>query len=119
MSIRPITDTLRQLDGGAFLDKASDEMAKLVKNVDETGKGGTLTIKIDVKRASAGAMAITPHVTAKIPEPKPDATLLWATVEGNLSVDNPNQQKLDLREVDQSTGELRHVAAPKGSLKTA
>lgn len=120
MSTRPLTDTLRLLDGGAFLDRASTEMNELVRRVDETGKPGTLTIKIDVKRASAGAMSITPHVSAKVPEPKPDPTLLWATVEGNLTVDNPSQQRLDLRHVDPETGELRSVATgPRTELRTA
>ena len=42
---RPITDTLRFLQGGTFLDEASDAMAELVSAVDSTGKGGEITIK--------------------------------------------------------------------------
>lgn len=54
------------------------------------------------------------------PEPKPDPTLLWATVEGNLSVDNPSQQKLDLRRVDADTGEIRDIPiTPKAELRSA
>lgn len=34
MSARPITDTLRLLDGGAFLSRSSDELAGLVRRVD-------------------------------------------------------------------------------------
>lgn len=37
---RPITDTLRILQGGAFLDECSDMLADVVKSVDETGKAG-------------------------------------------------------------------------------
>jgi len=109
MSAKPITDTLRLLDGGAFLDLASDKLATLVKGVDDTGKAGKLVITLDVKRVSGGAISLTPHVATKVPEPKPDSTLLWATVEGNLSQQNPNQQSLDLRD----------VSAPKAELKTA
>ena len=43
MSIRPITDTLRQLQGGQFIDECSEQLAALVKGVDETGKAGLLT----------------------------------------------------------------------------
>jgi hypothetical protein len=50
---------------------------------------------------------ITPKVNAAVPEPKPDTTLLWATVEGNLVIDNPSQQKLDLRQVETKPAELR------------
>lgn len=107
MSVRPITDTLRLLDGGAFLDRASDQMAELVKQVELTGKVGKLTMTFDLKPVGNGAVQITPKVSAAVPEPKPDTTLLWATVEGNLVVDNPHQQKLDLRQVDTRPTELR------------
>lgn len=106
MSVRPITDTLRLLQGGVFLDQCSEQLAELVRNVDDTGKAGKLTITLDLKK-SAGAVAITAKVTNKSPERAPDADLLWATTEGNLVLDNPNQQKLDLRQVDTRPTELR------------
>lgn len=107
MSIRPITDTLRLLDGGAFLDRCSEELSTLVKAVETTGKTGKLSISLDLKTVGNGAVQITPKVSASVPEPKPDTTLLWATVEGNLVLDNPNQQKLDLRQVETRPSELR------------
>lgn len=97
---RPITETLRILQGGTFLETCSDKLAELVKAVDETGKNGSLTIKLDLKRAG-GAIQINAKCDAKTPEQKPDADMLWATVEGNLSVDNPAQRKLDLKQVEQ------------------
>lgn len=106
MSVKPITTTLALLHGGAFIDEASDKMAELVKMVEETGKAGTMTISIAIKKAG-GAMQIDAGIKAKIPEPKPDSTLLWATVEGNLVMDNPAQQKLDLRDANAPKGELR------------
>lgn len=109
MSVRPITDTLRLLDGGAFLDRCSDDLAALVKAVEATGKTGKLSITLDLKTLGNGAISITPKVNAALPEPKPDTTLLWATVEGNLTLDNPKQQRLDLRAVDMTTGELRNA----------
>lgn len=107
MSVRPITDTLRLLDGGAFLDRCSDELASLVKAVEATGKTGKLTLTLDLKTVGNGAVQITPKCSASVPEPKPDTTLLWATTEGNLVLDNPNQQKLDLRQVETRPTELR------------
>ena len=44
MSARPITDTLRHIGGGVFIDTASDRMAELVNAVDEPGKAGKLTL---------------------------------------------------------------------------
>lgn len=107
MSTRPITDTLRLLDGGTFIDAASEELANLVKSVDQTGKAGKLSMTLEVKKVSGGAISITPAVKASVPAPKPDSTLLWPTVEGNLSPQNPNQRSLDLRDVTQDRGELK------------
>ena len=67
----------------------------------------SLSITLDLKTVGNGAIQITPKVSAAVPEPKPDTTLLWATVEGNLVVDNPSQQKLDLRQVETRPTELR------------
>ena len=118
MSIRPITDTLRMLQGGVFVDRCSEMLAETVRHVDETGKAGKVTITIDVKKAGS-AMALQAKVTNKVPEARPDDDLLWPTVEGNLVLDNPNQRKLDLqvaparpidvRQVDPSTGEIRQA----------
>jgi len=117
MSVRPITDTLRNLQGGLFIDKCSDMLADVVKAVDETGKAGKLTITIDLTK-SGGAMAIVAKVTNKTPEQKPDADLLWPTVEGNLSLDNPNQRKLDLRVADGGPKEVRTVDPTTGEIKS-
>lgn len=108
VSVKPITTTLALLHGGVFIDTASDKLAELVKMVDETGKAGTLTISLALKKVG-GALQIAADIKAKIPEPKPDTTLLWPTTEGNLVLDNPAQQKLDLRD----------ASAPKGELRTA
>lgn len=110
---RPITDTLRLLQGGAFLDLCSEKLAETVTSVEETGKAGKLTITIDLKKAG-GAIAIDAKVTNKAPEPKADSDLMWATVEGNLVTENPAQRKFAFAEVtapkreivDQSTGEI-------------
>lgn len=98
MSVRPITETLRLLHGGLFIDECSESLNEAVRGVDETGKAGKVTIVLDLKK-SGGAIAITAKVTNKTPETAPDADLLWPTVEGNLSVDNPAQRKLDLQPV--------------------
>ena len=98
MSARPITDTLRHIGGGALLDAASDKLAELVGAVDSTGKTGSITLTITVKKATrGGAMHITGKVKLTKPAEEPMEAMLFATPEGNLVADDPHQQKLDLK----------------------
>lgn len=98
--MKPFTTTLAMLQGGALLDDCTEAFGALVRGVEETGKAGKLTITIDLKKSS-GAIEVASKVTTKTPEPKPDADILWATVDGNLVPDNPAQRKLDLKGVEQ------------------
>jgi len=91
-------DTLRMLQQGQLVEQATDMLAELVKQVDETGKPGKLTLTLDFKK-HGGAIAILAKVTDKTPQSPPETDLLWATVEGSLSYDNPAQQRLDLQPV--------------------
>lgn len=110
MSTRPITDTLRLINGGSFIDEISVDMNKLVRAIDENGGTGKLVIELSVKKSAGGAVAVSAKHALKTPAVKPDETLLWPTVEGNLVIDNPHQRKLDLKVVDE---------APRPELKTA
>jgi len=99
--IRPITDTLRHIGGGVFIDIASDKLAELVAAVDSTGKSGSIDLKIKMKKATrGGAMHITGTVKLNKPAEEPMEAMLFATPEGNLTVDDPHQQKLDLKSID-------------------
>lgn len=114
MSTRPITDTLRHIGGGVFIDQASEKLAELVNAVDASGKAGVLTITIAVKKATrGGAMHIGGKIALKKPAEDPMEAMLFATPEGNLIADDPRQQKLDLKRVDGASD------APPASLKTA
>lgn len=97
--IRPIIDSLRHIRGGIFLDEAAEGLAELVQAVDSTQKPGKLTIEISLRRATAGAMAISGKVTVRKPK-EPDAeALMFPTPEGNLLTEDPSQKKLDLKPV--------------------
>lgn len=108
---RPITDTLRMLQGGAFAEDAGQKLADIVKGVDETGKAGRLTITIDVKKAGA-AVSVRAKATDKTPEEQADDDLFWPTVDGNLSLQNPNQRSLDLQAAPTSRVKLREDIDP-------
>lgn len=100
MAVRPITDTLRALRNGHFLDEASDDLARLVNAVSDTGKTGKLTIEATVKRAGQGrnsALSVQATSLVKMPKQPVDDTLMFPTPDGNLLTEDPRQQKLDLK----------------------
>ena len=110
MPIRPAIETLNRIEGGCFMDDVGQRLSELVLAVDQTGKPGSITLKIDIRRATAGAMAVKGKVSIKKPEQPAFEALLFPTPEGNLLAEDPRQQRLELREVvDQNTGEIRQV----------
>lgn len=112
MSIRPIVDTLREIRHGAMLDEASEELAEVVKRVSETGKSGSLTLRLTVKPAGRGSVrtvVIEDEVNSKLPAPDKEVTVFFPTADGNLSRQDPAQMNLTLRaveSVDPDTGEI-------------
>ncbi|MPS27586.1 MAG: hypothetical protein E2576_11135 [Alcaligenaceae bacterium] len=118
MAVRPITDVLRHLRGGQLIDEASELLAKVVQAVDSTGKAGSITIKIKVKKISrSGALELIDTVDGAIPEAEALTTLMFPTPEGNLLTSDPRQQTLDLKSITTTTGPLRDVA-PSGTVDT-
>lgn len=113
---KPISETLRMFQGGDFNIRCGEMLAGILRGVEDTGKSGKLTIVLDVK-ANNGAVAVLAKVTDKTPERQPDADLYWTTPDGNLSVQNPAQQQLDLRNVDRATGEIRSVSSAPAAVK--
>jgi hypothetical protein len=101
---------MRFLQGGTFMDDASNQLAELVSAVNNTGKGGKITLEISVKKMSKGACGVIGKIRMSKPIEAPDATLMFPTEEGDLLTEDPRQQKLPLKAVD--------VAAP-GKLKVA
>lgn len=96
---KPIHETLKHLAGGTFLDEAGDRLSELVAAVDSTGKAGTITLKISVKKTTKAAMQVIGEIKLTKPQEAPDATLMFPTPEGNLLVNDPRQQNLELKTV--------------------
>ena len=109
--VRPITDTLRHLEAGCLIDEASELLADLVKAVDATGKTGSLTLTLKLRKATAGALAVTGSVSVKKPAEPAIESLLFATPEGNLMTEDPRQTKLDLKPIAVEAKELKQINA--------
>ena len=116
---KPINENIRDVrienEGGDLipvLDHAGEEFGKLINAVVTNGKAGSITMKIDIKPSTAGALAVKATVVSKIPKGLPPESLLWPTPEGNLLAEDPRQTKLDLKPVAaEPTRELKTVSA--------
>ena len=111
MATRPFFETLREIRRGQILDDCADELAKAVRAVDETGKPAKLTIELSIKPAAKipGTYVISDKVRAKLPELPTGETILFVTVENNLSANDPRQKEMELKAAP---------AAPAQTLKT-
>lgn len=112
--IKPLNENLTavriETDDGDLLpimDVAGAHFNELVSAVAQHQKKGTLTLKIQVKPSTAGAMAVKADVSITKPKGLPPESLLWATPDGNLISEDPRQIKLDLKPTIEPVRELK------------
>ena len=89
-------DTLRRINAGNTLEEAAEALAKLVQTVDSTGKPGSLTLTIALRKPTAGSIAAKGKVQTKLPATPEPECLMFPTVDGQLLTEDPNQRKLPL-----------------------
>jgi hypothetical protein len=100
---------MSQFRNGGSGAELSEKLQELTRAVQQTGKTGSLTYKIIVKPMTGGAFVVTDQIAAKIPEAPRDAAVFYATEQGVLQREDPNQRKLDLREVNRPEPEVREL----------
>lgn len=116
MSVRPIVDTLRRIGKGVFLDRISEELARVVRETESTGKPCELHLRLRVSPAARGGALIVEGFSAmKLGKAPSEDALLWSTPDGNLVDRDPSQGELPLREVpaqgDASSAPLKSTGA--------
>lgn len=99
--------TLREVRGGDCLNELSSSLQALVMAVGETGKGGTLTLKLAIKPAGGkgNALLIKGDVGLKLPQMEQEQTIMFATEDGALQRNDPRQKEMPfaLRTVPETT----------------
>lgn len=113
---KPLNENLRNIhvgddngDSRPLLEAAGDLLCELVRLVSAHGKPGALTLKLEVRPSTAGAMAIKPTLTLKKPQGLPAEALLWPTPDGNLETEDPRQTRLELRATGAPVREIKAV----------
>ena len=112
-----IAAMLAQVRPGTDIE-AAEMLRKVVAAVIDTGKAGSLVIRLDVKPAGVGdgSVDVFDKLTPKIPEKTRMGARAFITKEGDLSRYDPNAMPLwqedDIRnagDVDFHTGEIKEA----------
>lgn len=98
---KPFAMVLQEMRKGGLHTEMGDELAALVAKCMETGKQGSLDLKIVVKPNDDGqTVTTTDKIVVKAPRADVPTTLFWPDANGNLSRTNPHQLDISaLREV--------------------
>lgn len=107
----PFSQHVAALSKGMLDAELTEELANLVKAINENGKKGSISLTLHLKpetvQGEVQYIQITPEVKSTLPKPQRVATFMWPTYDGDLLRQDPDQKTLDLREVDTGRGELR------------
>lgn len=100
--------TLAQVRKGKTSSELSEQMAGVVQAVRLTGKKGEMVLKLIVTPNKDGvSVNVEDAITVKLPKMDRAATLFYATDEGHLQRNDPNQVELQFAAVagEQKDGE--------------
>lgn len=99
----PFSQWLFAQRNGATHAELTDALAEVGRAVMETGRAGSITLKISIGKASKKGghqMIVADDVQVKAPRPERDESLFFFDEEtGTLSRTDPKQPQLPLREV--------------------
>lgn len=88
-------DLLGGLRRGVFLEEAEMKLTKLIEEIEETGKAGSMTLTITLKPAKGDAarLVVSDKLALKEPQPEVGDTLMWVQ-GGRISRRDPRQPEL-------------------------
>lgn len=116
--MKAFTLFLVDLNDGRTHAALGADLAELLQTVRNTGRAGSLTLKLKVAPASRGTDVDKVTVTAdrklELPKPEQPSDFFWLTDENELSRQHPRQHHLDLRdaaEILSTTTDLKEANA--------
>lgn len=80
---------------GELLETGDNKLTELIEAINETGNGGSLTLKVGIKVNKAGQLEIVPDISIKKPVRSLGTGIYWATDDGRLTHRDPNQMDFD------------------------
>jgi hypothetical protein len=109
------TTTINGLSGGRVETELSMKLKELIEAVRDTGKKGSITLKLTVEqnKKNEKLIEISDEVTAKIPQPRRNASS-FVLHEDQLILLEDTQLKLNLRQIEGPVVEVEPATAPAG-----
>lgn len=106
---RQYAEVVKDIAFGQSYDELTAALAEVTAAVLETRKVGEITYKMKIKPNGEATVKIVDEIKVKVPEPTRPESIFYATAEGSLLRENPNQGKLDLRDVNAPRGEVKEA----------
>lgn len=99
--MRLIIDILRDIRKGRPVEEATQALADVVRAVDETGKDGSVTIKLTIKAAKHGGpeKLILADVSCKKPIADIPGAIFFSDADGDLHRVDPNQDEMKFEDI--------------------
>jgi hypothetical protein len=103
---------LVDLNDGSTHAGLTNDLQELLQAVQNTGRGGSLTLKIKIASASKGGVSvdkvtITADRKLELPKPEQPSDFFWLTDDAEMTRQHPRQHALDLRDAQDERGGLR------------
>lgn len=105
-------DMLEQLSGGLVCQALSDKLNDLSRAVNETNKSGSIAISITLKPNGEHGVTAATKIKTNVPERPFGDTMFFVTAAGHLMRDDPRQQALPLRRIEQAHGTPITIVEP-------
>jgi hypothetical protein len=114
MELNPqaFTMMLAKLRRGQTLEELSEVLVEAQDRCKETGKMAEITLKVKIKpeKGMPGMYMITDEIKKRLPEFDRGASVMFEDANMQLQLEDPRQQKMDLREVELQKREAKKLA---------
>lgn len=95
----PLLVALFNMDAGAALEEAGEELRRVTKAVDKFETKGALTLTVHVKpfKGTCNALVLVPEIKAKVPKAEQPQSIFFPTDDGGLARNDPRQKEFKFK----------------------
>lgn len=112
MNPHAFTQMLAKMRRGQSAEELSEVLLEAQEACKETGKQAVITYRVKIKpeKGMTGMFMLTDEIKAQLPEMDRGTSVMFEDANLQLQLEDPRQQKMDLRQVEETRKETRTVA---------